>query len=202
MRATRCRTPCKPPSVALGSSKTRGGRRTLSLLSVYQLARRSKSYARSLLDADKFDSVDILSKQMQDLLVGPWEKSVGNRSPDLPPYLVIVDALDEIEGGGGSEFLRALLTMINKGCLRGLKFLVTSRPDPELASLCQSFSSDAVCRLHDVAADEVDADIAKYLHVALPELRDGPELGKLVFQAQGLFIYASTAVRYVMQHVE
>ncbi|KIM38564.1 hypothetical protein M413DRAFT_420330, partial [Hebeloma cylindrosporum] len=167
---------------------------------VYQLARHSKTFAQALLAADKFDSVDIPSKQMQDLLVGPWEQSSANRPQDLLPYLVVIDALDEIEGRGGSDFLRSLITAVQSGHLQGLKFFVTSRPDPELASLCQSFSSDAVCCLYDVAADEVDADIAKYLHAALPALRDEPEITKLVHHAGGLFIYASTAVRYMSPH--
>ena len=81
---------------------------------VYQLARRSKSYARALLDADKFDSVEILSKQMQDLFVGPWQKSTGARPHDLPPYLIIIDALDEVDDRGGLAFLQALLTTIQK----------------------------------------------------------------------------------------
>ncbi|KAG6851700.1 hypothetical protein C0991_006921, partial [Blastosporella zonata] len=69
---------------------------------VYQLARHSQLYAKSLLAADKLDSVNKqLAKQMQDLLVGPWEKCNSDRSIDLPPYLVIIDALDEIDGKGG-----------------------------------------------------------------------------------------------------
>jgi hypothetical protein len=94
---------------------------------VYQLARHSKFYARALLDADKFYSVEITSKQLQDLLVGPWQKSAGDRRPDLPPYLIVIDALDEVNSGGeGSAFLQALLTTIQKGNLQGLKFFVTS----------------------------------------------------------------------------
>ena len=38
---------------------------------VYQLARKSRSYAHALHEADKFDSVDKPTKQMKDLLVGP-----------------------------------------------------------------------------------------------------------------------------------
>ena len=93
---------------------------------VYQLARHSKTYARALLDADKFDSVQILSKQMQDLFVGPWQKSAGDRPHALPPYLIVVDALDEVDDRGGLAFLQSLLTTIQKGNLQGLKFLVTS----------------------------------------------------------------------------
>jgi len=164
---------------------------------VYQLARRSKSYARALFDLDQLDSVDVLSKQMQDLFVGPWEKSARDRPCDLPPYLIVIDALDEIEDRGGLAFLEALLSNIEKGHLHGLKFFVTSRENREIAALSERFSSDALCRLHEVAAEDVSADIVKYLHAELPALLDEPQLVELAHQAGGLFIYASTAVKYV-----
>jgi hypothetical protein len=163
---------------------------------VYQLARRSKSYARALLDADKFDSVEIPSKQMQDLFVDPWQTSAGHRPHDLPPYLIVIDALDEVDNGGGLAFLQALLTTIQKGHLQGLKFFVTSREDDKVASLCDQFSSDVVCRLHKVAEEDVSADILRYLDAELP-LLDKSERVELAQQAGGLFIYAATAVRYM-----
>jgi len=163
---------------------------------VHQLARRSKSYARALLDADKFDSVEIPSKQMQDLFVGPWQKSAGARPHDLPPYLIVIDALDEVDDRGGLAFLQALLTTIQKGHLQGLKFFVTSREDDKVASLCDQFSSDVVCRLHKVAEEDVSADILRYLDAELP-LLDKSEHAELAQQAGGLFIYAATAVRYM-----
>ncbi|KAG6808827.1 hypothetical protein H0H92_002752, partial [Tricholoma furcatifolium] len=79
--------------------------------------------------------VDIPSKQMNDLLVNPWEKSAHRRSSDLPPCLVVIDALDEIDGKGGSEFLEDLLKAVDNGSLKAFKVLVTSRPDPDLAKL-------------------------------------------------------------------
>ncbi|KAG6854404.1 hypothetical protein C0991_006946, partial [Blastosporella zonata] len=165
---------------------------------VYQLARHSKSYAHALLEADKFDSVDIASEQMNDLLVDPWKKSAHKRSSDLPPYLVIIDALDEIDGEGGPEFLQELLKAIDNSSLKGLKFLVTSRPVHRLAQLCASFSSDAVCHLYDVAKEKVDGDIMLYLQAKLVWLQDKPQaIASLLRQADGLFIYASTAVRFI-----
>ena len=164
---------------------------------VYQLAHQSRSYARALLGANKFGSVDVLSKQMKDLLVGPWQRSVNDRPSELPPYLVIIDALDEIEGQGGSIFLRELLMTVDGGQLQGLKFLITSRPHPELAALCATFSSDAVCRLYEVPTDTVKADIVVYLKDKLPHLRDEPQLSYLAQKADGLFIYAATIVRYI-----
>ncbi|KAG6843251.1 hypothetical protein H0H87_006685 [Tephrocybe sp. NHM501043] len=166
---------------------------------VYQLARRSKSFAHALLNADKEDSVNTASKQMKDLFVNPWKESAHGRSPDLPPYLVIIDALDEIDDQGGSKFLKDLLTVVNAGELHGLKFLVTSHPDPGLAALCKSFSTDAVCCLFDVAEEEIKGDITKYLQAELPMLKAQPRFAELVTQSNDLFIYASTAVRYILR---
>ncbi|KAG5349703.1 hypothetical protein C0989_002317 [Termitomyces sp. Mn162] len=170
-----------------------------TLIELYNLAHHSHVYAESLHAASgAFDSVNKpLSNQMNDLLVGPWQKSVKNYSPDLPPYLIVIDALDEIQGKAGAEFLRKLLLTIQSGHLQGLKFLVTSRPDPELAKLCASFPPDSVCRLQDVSQEQADRDIMTYLHHALPVFQNKLELKELGRKANGLFIYASTAVRYI-----
>ena len=165
---------------------------------VYQLARKSGSYAQALLKTDKLDSAGrILSKQMKDLLVGPWQQSISERHSEFPPYLVIVDALDELNDQGGSAFLKELLDTINAVGLRGLKFLVTSRPDPEIACLYESFMSKTVCRLYDVPRATVQDDITTYLKAKLPALKEHGQLIKLADKADGLFIYAATAVRYI-----
>ena len=165
---------------------------------VYQPSKQSKSFHDALLlHPCKHDSAAVSDKQMKDLLVDPW-KNLTEKGP-APPYLVIVDALDEIEGEGGFRFLRDLLKSINSGHLRGLKFLITSRPDPSLASLCKSFNSEAVCRLYEVPADTVNDDITRYLQEKLPALGE-PQLSELAKSADGLFIYAATAVRYIHPH--
>jgi hypothetical protein len=164
---------------------------------VDQLARHSQPYANALLKANKFDSVNITSKQMKDLLVDPWMQSVSEHHAEFPPFLVVVDALDEIEDRGGSAFLEELLRMTDKSHLQGLKFLITSRPDPDLANLCSSFTSDAICALYDVPTDTVKADIATYLQAKLPKLWGMPVINDLMHQADGLFIFAATAVRYI-----
>jgi hypothetical protein len=116
---------------------------------------------------------------------------------ELPPYLIVVDALDEIEAEGGSIFLQQLLETINRRRLRGLKFLVTSRPDPGVAELCKSFSSEAVYRLQDVPTERVGSDISKYLQNKLPNFAGKPELKTMEQLADGLFISAATIVRYL-----
>ena len=162
---------------------------------VYQLSKQSKSFRDALLlYAHKLDSATVPDKQMEDLLVDPWRK-MTEKYP-APPYLIIIDALDEIEGEGGSSFLRDLLKTVKSGHLHGLKFLITSRPDPDLTKLCASFKSEAVCRLYEVPTDTVNEDITTYLQAKLPALRE-PQLSELAKSADGLFIYAATAVRYI-----
>jgi hypothetical protein len=163
---------------------------------VYQLARHSKSYARALLDADNFDSVEILSKQLQDLFVGPWQMSAGDRPHNLPPYLIVIDALDEVDNEGGLAFLHALLATIQKGNLQGLKFFVTSREDDRVSFFCNNFPSDVVRHLHKVTGEDISADILRYLDAELP-LLNKDERAELAQRAGGLFIYAATAVRYM-----
>ena len=111
-----------------------------------------------------------------------WQLSEATRH--LPPYLIVIDALDD---DGGSAFLRNLLIVINEYDLRGLKFLVTSRSDPKVATLCKSFASEAVCRLQDVPIEEAKLDIETYLKTQLPELTSSPEFAELGQRAGGLF---------------
>jgi len=132
--------------------------------------------------------------QIDELLVKPWQASIALQK-DLPTSIVVVDALDESDRG--TEFLEELLRVIHVGQLAGIKFLVTSRPDPKIVDLCNSFPPNAVCKLHEVDTANVQNDIEKYLREALPELKDKPELTLLSQRAGGLFIYATTAVRFI-----
>jgi NACHT domain len=178
--------------------ETQGQTRILPTIA-YQLARKCKSYANALHVADKFDAVNHdVSSQMKGLLVGPWQLSEATRHPESPPYVIVIDALDEIEGDGGSAFLADLLNAIDTYDLRGLKFLVTSRSDPELVECCEAFTSEAVCRLQDVPIEEARSDIKIYLKDKLKKLDGSPELAELERRADGLFIYAATAVKYLI----
>ena len=42
---------------------------------------------------------------MKGLLVVLWQPSEATRHPELPPYLIVIDAPDEIKAGGGSILL-------------------------------------------------------------------------------------------------
>ena len=135
-----------------------------------------------------------LRRQMDKLLAEPWKASLDCRECLQMP-VVIVDALDENDCG--TNFLEELLRVVKSGKLAGIKFLVTSRPEPKLVDMCKSFPEDAVCKLHEVEAANVQKDIERYLHEALPDLKDDPNLAVLAQLSGGLFIYATTAVRFL-----
>ena len=161
------------------------------------LAELFSSYASQVLPILKSNSsiADVeLRRQMDELLVKPWKASLVYRECLQVP-IVVVDALDENDCG--TDFLKELLRCIDSGKLAGIKFLVTGRPDPTLVDMCKSFPEDAVCKLHEIDTTNVQKDIEKYLCDVLPDLKDDPNLVVLAQRAGGLFIYATTAVRFL-----
>ena len=112
---------------------------------------------------------------------------------ELPPYLIVVDALDKIEDDGGSKFLQSLLKTINEHSLRGLKFLVTSQPDPSIIKLCEDFLPKKVCHLQDMLIEHVGSDITQYLQTKLLNFAGKLELRMMEQLAGGLFISTVTS---------
>jgi hypothetical protein len=161
------------------------------------LAEKFRSYASELQPVLERDSkvVDtVLSSQIDELLAKPWQASL-NRRDGLRAPVIVIDALDESDRG--TEFLQELLNIVEHGALTGIKFLITSRPDPNIVDLCKSFPADTVCRLHDVDTADVRQDIEKFLQEKLPNLKGSQELADLSQRSGGLFIYAATAVRFL-----
>jgi len=165
----------------------------------HDLAELYKPYADSVLSILETNSKVVnagLRIQIDELLVKPWQASIAQRnSRNVPTPIVVVDALDE--NNRGIEFLEELLRVIHAGHLAGIKFLITSRPHPKIVDICKSFPPSAVCKLHEINAADVQNDIEKYLREALPALEDEPKLALLSQRAGGLFIYATTAVRFI-----
>jgi hypothetical protein len=170
---------------------------------VHHLALKCRAFADQLSDAD-FETVNQnVRAQLEDLLIAPWQASKPYWCPDPlnppPHYLIVIDALDEIDGTGGSEFLRDLLEVIgkNENRLQGLKFFVTSRPDPNLVRHVNSLKSKQLYRLEQVPPEEAQDDIRTYLKAELPHFAGCEEIENLVALTAGLFIYAATIVKYL-----
>ncbi|KAJ7016604.1 hypothetical protein C8F04DRAFT_1160361 [Mycena alexandri] len=165
---------------------------------VYQLAQHSSSFRRALVSINESGAYpDDPEERMKALLVDPWRQCIRERQFPIPPLLIVIDALDEISDGGGAIFLQHLLDALNAGHLSGLRFLVTSRYDPEIATLCEVLPPECVCKLQNVDTASVIEDITTFVRAKLPALKDKALVQELVRQSDGLFIYAATAVRYV-----
>jgi hypothetical protein len=186
----------------------------------YHLALTCKPFADALRQSGNFITKDhSVTTQIENLLVKPWpwkepesaqrrdpsvlpdsDSSVSpHPNPPMPPlnYLIVIDALDEIDGNGGSDFLRNLLNVVNKHRLPGLKFFVTSRSDPSLVADVEKFERKHLYRLQDVKEEEVRDDIATYINASLPDPLDRSQVEALVELSAGLFIYATTVVKYL-----
>jgi hypothetical protein len=168
---------------------------------VYQLALRSPSFRMALKDHGRFDTVDQGPRsQLMGLLIEPWQKSTPARlEANEPCYVILIEALDELEQKGGAEFLGTLFDVLEKADLSGLKFFVTSRSDPTLVKRIASFPAKQVCRLEEVPLLESSADIKLYLEDNLAGCATDEQIDQLVSDAAGLFIHAATVVKYVSE---
>jgi hypothetical protein len=115
--------------------------------------------------------------------------------------IIIIDALDECTE---QRHVNELLTILWKHASSlPIKFLVTSRPDPQFH--CKIYGNDTLARkfhLHDVEKSFIQEDIHLYVQEQLGEFTDEDRewssmLGDLVKKADRLFIYAATACHYV-----
>lgn len=100
----------------------------------YQLSRRSRTFAKALSSTD-VDKLNIRDEHINEFLALPWKSSVSEQPSELLPFIIVIDALDEIEDLEGSILLEGLINAISTG-MHGIKILVTSRPDPRISEVC------------------------------------------------------------------
>ncbi|VDC01785.1 unnamed protein product [Peniophora sp. CBMAI 1063] len=178
---------------------TRGEAVLVSTLA-FELAEASASFAVELVNALRQDhdlGQQRIEVQMKKLLVGPWAKSTSHRD-DLPPILIIVDALDENDVG--VRFAELLLSTLGACPLPGLRFVLTSRPEMAFEHAFARSTSVHVRRMDInsmVGTDDrtiLDEDILHYLEEVLPRHCGTAHLEALAGVSSGLFVYAATAV--------
>lgn len=168
----------------------------------HQLARLLPSYREALIrqiDEDKDIGAKNIKAQFEKLIRDPLREIMTLVPDGVVVVVVVVDALDECDRrDGAQDFLSVLL---NNARDLPVKFFVTCRPEPGLFDRLQSQDEHyrSVLHLHDIEASFVQADIKKYLEVELADTSLSTEkLGKLAEHAGALFIYAATAVRYIL----
>ena len=176
----------------------------------YQLACRYPAFRHHIVQKIKQDpsvASNALIYQFKDLIVGPLSSSGIS-------CVIVVDALDEcIDDQPASAILSVLARHVKE--MPFAKFFITGRPEPRirtgfrlplLGPLTQIFL------LHRVKPSNVDEDIRLYLQEKLstvPGLTSNPDsdsrdpwpcgedLTALMKKSSGLFIFASTLVRFI-----
>ena len=174
-----------------------------------QLAQRCDAFKSLLVEAisnDQGISSRTLKDQWDGLVLQPLSK-LGAGSFQAP-LLIVIDALDECEE---SDVRLVLNLLSNSRCLGRLRFrvFITSRPDIpvqyEFLHVPDQDYQDFV--LHDISQFVVDSDIFTFLQHALKGVQRKYTLGEnwpgekairnLVRKSAGLFIWASTACRFI-----
>ncbi|KAF7377893.1 WD40 repeat-like protein [Mycena sanguinolenta] len=167
---------------------------------VRQLLDNHKPFTHSLRDVP-IDVIPVLARHVDELLVQPWLQSMASQSSEQPgpPLVVVIDALDEIEGNDqGPQLIKQIIQAVSASemRLRGLKFFVTSRPHPRIKEECNSIARRAVYHMEEINPKEAFEDVRHFVDAELGALpRDRRE--DIVTKSSGLFIYAATLVRYV-----
>ncbi|PVH70769.1 hypothetical protein DL98DRAFT_618049, partial [Cadophora sp. DSE1049] len=176
-----------------------------------QLASRVQSTKRHICEAimaNKDIAIHSLPDQWDQLIVNPLLKSDGCETNNI---VVVLDALDE---GDNERDIRIILRIMSTASvLRDLRLrvFVTSHPEiPIRYGFSQIPQAERqVFFLHDILPSLVDRDLRRFFQQNLPAI--GEERGlamdwpgsriiaRLVEMSFGLFIWASTACRYIRE---
>ena len=179
---------------------------------VRQLSLSSPSYRRLILATVK-EKPDLgqsanLREQYEKLVVEPLAK-LRSLTSTRDPFFIVIDALDECDEVNDLQLLLRLLATTKDMPNLRIRVFVTSRPELPIRLGFQEMPSvlhqDLI--LHDVPRSVVDSDIEIFLRYELERVRQNyripanwpeeHELSILIAKAEGLFIFAATACRYI-----
>ena len=137
-------------------------------------------------------------------------KPLSSISPEIShPILIVLDAIDEC---GTPQSRRALMDVLQNdipSLHSTLRFLITGRPVEDILSLTYSPNVQSLCL--DPQSDESIRDVSAYIKYELGRLRSSnmlkvpsnwpwnKSLRILSQAANGLFIWASTAVKHIQE---
>ncbi|KAJ7696275.1 WD40-repeat-containing domain protein [Mycena rosella] len=167
---------------------------------VQQLLPISKPFAHSVENAHIGIIIQASTRHVAELLVQPWLQAMASQQvEERPPLVVVIDALDEIEGNiQGPHLIKQLVKALSAPGTRlsGLKFFLASRPHPRIEAECSSIERKAVYRMEEITPKDAIEDVRRFVDAELPDLPAKRREG-IVTNSAGLFIYAATISRYV-----
>jgi Heterokaryon incompatibility protein (HET) len=179
---------------------------------VYQLAMRSRLFGGFVCDAlrdyPNLGESASMSQQYDKLLLRPLQR-FRQSATQSPPFIVVLDALDECDDLNDIRLLLRLLGDTQHLASLGFRVLATSRPEIPIRLGFHEMKHIAYheLALHNVPRAIVDQDIEKFVRHelfqikaerALPGSWPGEDKIRIITtRADGLFIYAATVCRYV-----
>ncbi|RXW25761.1 hypothetical protein EST38_g1 [Candolleomyces aberdarensis] len=182
----------------------------------YQLAHYHASYGKAIAAAITSNPAaleKVLTQQFDLLVAKPLYSLLEQRAT---PLVLVFDALDECIESDASAVLSLLLSSVSK--LPNIKILLTTRPERGLRSKYMGTQNANIFHLQEIEDLIVEQDISLYVNYCLSPLRIQEALGdaydscrqpaeedkaKLAKLSGKLFIYASTAVKFILdeQHL-
>ncbi|KAJ6511658.1 hypothetical protein DFH09DRAFT_270095, partial [Mycena vulgaris] len=141
--------------------------------------------------------------QFQKMLI----EILGKLPPSQKPWIICLDALDECGTDRGQIFLRWLSDSIVQIPVH-IRFLLTGRPDVPSYLRFDSLLS----LMHGITLDKIDTRVVEQdIHLYIKKSLDGStwttrhtwkiqshHVEEITNRASGLFVFAATAVRYVL----
>jgi ABC-type dipeptide/oligopeptide/nickel transport system ATPase subunit len=181
---------------------------------IYQLAYKRPAIQEAICDVIAQDpdiSMKAVQIQFQKLIS---EGLMQVRGAGLAPVLFVLDAVDECNKEGGKEgglFIPLLVSHLSDLPIR-IKIFITSRPEASIQKMLVVPTASATCYvLHEIEKGVVQADIERYLRVEFAIIANNHDLAhpwptheqlqQLAERADGLFIYASTAIKFVSESI-
>ncbi|RXW14298.1 hypothetical protein EST38_g11561, partial [Candolleomyces aberdarensis] len=182
----------------------------------YQLAHYHASYGKAIAAAITSNPAaldKVLTQQFNLLVAKPLYPLLEQR---VAPLVLVFDALDECIEPDASAVLSLLLSSVSK--LPNIKILLTTRPERGLRSKYMGTANANIFHLQEIEDLIVEQDISLYVNYCLSPLKIQEALGdsydpgrqpaeedkaKLAKLSGKLFIYASTAVKFILdeQHL-
>lgn len=172
-------------------------------------------HIRDAIDRDPAIADKAKKEQFEKLILAPLEEC--KEDPRLPArILVLIDALDECDGEDDARAIIRLLSRVKEVTSVRLRCFATSRPELPIRLGFQGIGDSYTdLALHEIPKPDIERDISMFLRFRLAQIRDefnetvptGSELPggwpsstniqRLVEMAVPLFIFASTACRFI-----
>ena len=199
------------------SRSTGGGQNDASKIAptiAFQLAYHFKGFMKQVCDLlTQIPNIvtQSIEQQLQKLFWEPLDNAlVASEVPSSGevPLIVVIDGLDECSDVGAQRFVEALLRRFQRDLPVHLRFLLFSRSERHIGIPIKESGVDvARFELHDIPQSDVSHDIRIHVEASMAEMSSRKSWGNswyteddihfIVVQANVLFIYAATVLRYL-----